>query len=408
MRIYYGWIIVAISMMLLLLVVGTTVYSFGLFVLPVSKEFGLSRANMNTGLIVLNVGMAALSPFIGRALDRAPIRLVLGVSGLLFVFGLVILASSQSLLLSAVVLAGPIAAGVLGVGTLTTTAMVARWFVTRRARAMAIAAIGLSLGSVIVVPPVGLLIAALGWRQTLIIEAVFIGIVIALALPFVRERAPSEAAGGDAPSGQNGNVGSAKLVPESDTPWSAAELLKTPLFWMITISLGLTFGVLQTIVVSLIPFAQESGLSIAQAASLVSVYGMMAIVGKVILAWVGDRIDRVILLAAVFATVALTSAGPLIGQSYPALLLCSAVLGIAGGAATPAFTALLADRFGAASIGTAYGTASTILAIISAACIRLGGETYDRTGSYELMFISFAVVAAVATLVMFSTKALHR
>lgn len=398
MRVYYGWVIVGISLVLLLFAIGTTVYAFGLFILPVSQDFGLSRANMNTGLILLNVGMAVLSPIVGRLLDRVPVRLVLGLSGAALAAGFLVLGLSHSVWLSATMLAGPVALGVVGVGTLTTTTLIARWFASGRARAMAIAAVGISLGSVVAVPPIGLLIEAVGWRQTLMVEALAIGAVVMLVLPFVRARPPL-------PESVGVPDLSARPAPEQSAvrPLTTGELLKSPVFWTISLSLGLGFGVLQTIVVSLIPYAQESGLPIAQAASLVSVYGGMAILGKLVLAGIGDRVDRVVLLTVLFAVVAVTSAAPLLSQTYLALLACSAILGTAAGATTPAFTALLADRFGAASIGTAYGTASTVLAVISAVCIRFGGETYDRTGSYDVMFVTFAGLASVAAGLMFAT-----
>lgn len=394
----YGWVMVAVSMLLLLLAVGPTSYAFGLFVLPVSEDLGLSRANINTGLIVLNFGMAALAPFVGRMLDRTSIRLTIGVSAALFVAGFAVLSLSRNVWLSAAMLAGPVAIGVLGLGTLSTTALLARWFATQRARALAIAAIGISLGSVLAVPLIGMLIESFGWRRALMAEALAIAVLVALVLPLIRDKPPAESDTARADAS----------VAAAEKPITAGHLLRSPPFWTITVSLGLGFGVLQTIVVSLAPYAQEHGLPMAEAASLISIYGGMAITGKVVLAWIGDRVDRVILLTVLFAVVALTAATPLVSQSYGALAVCAALLGTAAGTTTPAFSALLADRFGAASIGTAYGLASTVIAIISAACIRFGGETYDRTGSYDTMFVSFAAVSALAAALMLATTPLVR
>jgi MFS family permease len=389
---------VGVSMLFLLLTVGPTSYAFGLFVLPVSSDLGLSRADMNTGLIVLNFGMAALAPFVGRMIDRVSIRLTIGFSAALFVAGFFVLAFSHNVWLSAAMLAGPIAMGVLGLGTLSTTALVTRWFAAQRARALAIATIGISLGSVIAVPLIGLLIEALGWRQALMIEGFVIAVLVGLVLPFVHEK----------PSGGGAAVASEAATAVPETPLTTGRLLRSLPFWVISVSLGLGFGVLQTIVVSLAPYAQEHDLPMVQAASLISVYGGMAIAGKVVLAWIGDRIDRVLLLTVLFGVVALTAATPLISHTYWALVLCAASLGTAAGATTPAFSALLADRFGAASIGTSYGLASTIVAIISAACIRFGGETYDRSGSYDLMFVSCAAIAAIAAVLMAATTPIIR
>lgn len=394
MRNDYGWCMVAVSALLLLLTIGPTSYAFGLFVLPVSQDFGMSRAEVNTGLIVLNFGMAGLAPFVGRLLDRWSIRRVLSLSAALLVGGLLVLAFSRSLWLSAAMLAGPVAAGVLGAGTVSTTALIARWFVAQRARAMAIAAIGISLSSILAVPAIGALIEMLGWRQGLAAEAVVIGVLFACVLPFVRE--PATAA--ELSAGKTGQ----KAAPGA--PLTTGQLLRMPPFWTISLSLGLGFGVLQTIVVSLAPFGQESGLTITQAASLISVYGGLAVAGKLVLAWVGDRIDRTLLLTGLFALVGLTCALPLFTHGFVALLVCSALFGTIAGAVTPAFGALLADKFGTRSIGTAYGLTSTVIAMISAACIRFGGEAYDRTGSYDLMFVSFSAVAGAATVLMLLTS----
>jgi predicted MFS family arabinose efflux permease len=398
MRNDYGWYMVAVSALLLLLTIGPTSYAFGLFVLPVSQDFGLSRADVNTGLIIMNFGMAGLAPFVGRLLDRWSVRRTLSLSAALFVGGLLVLAFSRNLWLSAAMLAGPVAAGVLGAGTVSTTALIARWFIVQRARAMAIAAIGISLSSILAVPAIGLLIAELGWRQGLAVEAVVIGVLFACVLPFVRE----PAAVAEVSSGSRA-PGAAPVLP-----LTTGQLLRMPPFWTISLSLGLGFGVLQTIVVSLAPFGQEGGLTITQAASLISVYGGMAVAGKLVLAWVGDRIDRTLLLTALFALVGLTCAVPLFSHGYAAMLVCSALFGTIAGATTPAFGALLADKFGTASIGTAYGLASTVIAVISAACIRFGGEAYDRTGSYDLMFLSFSAIAGAAAVLMFLTSVVAR
>jgi hypothetical protein len=46
------------------------------------------------------------------------------------------------------------------------------------------------------------------------------------------------------------------------------------------------------------------------------------------------------------------------------------------------------------------------MALLGAACIRYGGETFDRTGSYDLMFMSFAAVCAASALLMWTTRSL--
>jgi nitrate/nitrite transporter NarK len=76
------------------------------------------------------------------------------------------------------------------------------------------------------------------------------------------------------------------------------------------------------------------------------------------------------------------------------------LMGLAGGGSAPAQLALLADRFGAASFGVATGAASFLATLITAVFLRLGGELFDRTGNYRLMFAVFAGVCAFSVVLM--------
>ena len=262
--------------------------------LPVSAEFGLSRADFNTGIILINFGMAITGPFIGRQLDRRSIRLVMAISAVMLGGGLVVLGVSNNLWLSAAVLAIPVAGAVVGTGTLTSTTLVARWFTAYRGRAMAIATIGISLGPVVVVPLVGLLLEMLDWHLSLIVTGCTVGVLLLALVPFVRDRpGPGDV---EVRSGEPAPDAAAAPLQANGGPIKLSTLLKAQPFWTIAIGSGLCFGVHQTLIVSLAPIAQEQGLSIAKSASLLSLFGAAAIAGKLLLAWLGDRIDRRLLL----------------------------------------------------------------------------------------------------------------
>src|SRR5207245_8286007 len=108
-RVYLGWYVVAVPMLIYMLGVGVTFNAFGLFVLPVSAEFKLSHADMNTALIFLNIGNAVVAPFFGRLLDRFPAKRIMVACALLFGLCFATLGLSRSLWLAAV-LGVPLAA----------------------------------------------------------------------------------------------------------------------------------------------------------------------------------------------------------------------------------------------------------------------------------------------------------
>ncbi|HEX8056228.1 MAG TPA: MFS transporter [Novosphingobium sp.] len=401
--VYYGWYIVAMSFVALLMTTGTTMNAFGLYVLPASQEFGLSRASMNTGLILMNAGSAIAALVLGRLIDRYPARLIMGLSGLALGGSLIMLGLSHSLWLSALVLLLPTGFGMAGVGNLTSPTLVARWFAARRGRALAITMMGMSAATILVAPPVAMLIDRLGWRTSLIVLGTIVITVVTLLLPMARN-APGpddhETAGATlAKSGTDTN-------PEvGDIQLSQQQLLAQPRFWAIGLSTAITQAIFQALIVSLIPIAHGIGFSTTMAAGLISALGLAGISGKVLVATFADRIDRALALTVLYALMPVACLVMHFAHGYSMLVLASALMGLASGATMPLYLALLADRFGARSLGSANGMVMFGIAVIGALAVRYAGEVYDRTGGYDIMFYSFIGLGLVAAGLMFATRA---
>lgn len=398
-RIYYGWIIVALAMAIYMLVIGATMGAFGLFVHPVSAELGLSRAEMNTAMILMNLGNAAVAPLLGRTLDRLPVRRVFLACALMLGAGLVTLGLSGSIWLSSVVLAVLLPLGYLGAGTLTMSALIARWFTVQRGRAMAIASVGMSLGNVTVTPVVGLLIQSQGWRTALAASGVGVCAILVLLALLLRERPGLlDVEKGRTPP----NVAAPSRAVEA--PAAIGAILRSQQFWSIGLSTALALGVIQTIAITLVPLGQESGLTTIKAASLMSFMGGGAIAGALLLAVVADKIDRVVLLTILLLAGALLNAALPYAETYERLSAAAFLLGVTSGAFPPLFFALLADRFGPASFGTCRGLTMPLIAALGMTAVRFGGEVFDRTGGYDLMFNTFVIAQIVAAGLMFATR----
>ncbi len=404
MRFYYGWVIVAITMVIFMLLVGCMSNAFGLFVLPISKDLGLSRADVNTGYILTILGGAAVAPFLGRLIDTYPVRRVMLACALLFSAGLVTVGLSHNVWLSAAMLALPVAAGMGGVGTIGAMAIVARWFKVQRGRAMAISMMGMSLGTILLTPLVGLVLASFGWRNTLIALGIGMGAIFLIAIALLREY-PGP---GDIEPGAAGIPHAPEVQEEIGKPLRTLEIVSMPMFLLPSIAAGLALSVAQAIAISLVPMAQEAGFGVTQAATLMSMLGAASIAGKFLLVWVGDRVSRSLSLAVMAAATAVTSAMLMFADSYPLLLFSSALLGLAVGSITPALLALLADAVGAASFGSANGMAMLITAFMGALAMRGAGELYDRTGGYGTMFEVFIGVSLLALLLLVVSLRIER
>lgn len=395
---YFGWCIVAMAMLVYMLSIGTTFGAMGLFVIPVSEEFRLSRANINSAVIVLNIGNAALSPFIGRALDRYSSRGIMAVSAILFGISFVGLGLSRSIWLNVAILALPLAAALLGAGTLTMSVLLARWFTVQRGRAMMLAAMGMSLGGVVLAPVIGWLIEAEGWRTALLVMGGSNAVLLLGLAALIRDRpGPDDVEGGQAASG-------VQAAAPSGVDLAIASILKMPRFWSIGLSSAVALGIAQALAITVVPLAIDHGLTMMQATSLMSITGVSAITGKLLLSTVADKVERITLLSGFFLLGAVLNAGLMVSHDYMMLACCAVILGVAAGAMAPMFYALLADQFGTASFGTVRGLMAPILAVIGALIVRLAGEVYDRTGGYELLFLIFIFAQVFAACVMYGTR----
>ena len=404
---YYGWRIVGIALLFQLLIVGSSANAFGLFVIPVSQEFGLSRADMNTGLIISNLGGAAIAPFLGRLIDTYSARRILAICATVFCCGMMGLGLSHSILLSALLLAVALPMGLAGVSQLGGLTLVARWFEAQRARAMALAIMGASLGSLVMAPVVGWLIHAAGWRNCLLIVGACLLVVLLSMILVLRDR-PGPDDKEPLPKVTHEPLPQKVAQPADVRPKSAGQILSMPLFWLLAGGVALAMGGFQTVMISLVPIAQEEGVSVTKAATLISVLGGTAIFGKILLVWIGDRIDKALGLVLTFAVLAGLFMALTVAEGYLALFVSAALLGLAVGATMPIFMALLADYVGAASFGSANGIAMLLMSASGAISMRFGGEVYDRTGGYDLMFIVFSATCVAATLSLIVCRSLAR
>ena len=68
-RPFYGWWIVAVSAITLLLAGGIGFYSFGAFFTPLENEFGWNRAQISLGMSLMNL-IGLMGPLFGIWVDR--------------------------------------------------------------------------------------------------------------------------------------------------------------------------------------------------------------------------------------------------------------------------------------------------------------------------------------------------
>jgi len=351
---------------------------YGFFVAPLSAEFGVGAALLNTGPVLLILVPGLVGPLVGRLADRLPIRLLLLTGAAFAMASLFAVGLAPNLPLVALGFLG-FALGLTLYGPVVVNGLLVKVYPGREARALAIAAIGISLASASLPPLVGNLLAYLDWRTTL--QGLAVGLLVALWL-VITLGVPRGVVGRSADGGAR--VGS--------------EIYRTPAFWLIGLCVAMTLNAMIVLAVCYPPHFTGSGFSAAAAGWLLATSGAAGLLGKACLAWLGDAIRHAarrlavgLLLVQLAGMLLLLAADGLAG-----ILLALCLLGFGSGAFIPMHPYLNSRYFDAAVIGEVNGAQMPLFLPFGLVGAPLAGYVYDQTGSYEGVFVGLAVTLVVA------------
>lgn len=264
-KVYYGWIIVTVAMLMNMAASPANPVVFSFFVGPMGEDLGWSRGSLALALTFRLVAGGIASPLIGSLVDRFGARWLGAFAGLIAGVSIFALAFVHQLWQIYALFAISGAGGLGGPGgALLTTVPVAKWFQAKRGRALAIASVGMPAGTVIFIPVVQQIITAYGWRAAWMVCGVVVcAIVVPVCALFMR-RIPEDL--GLKPDGVTGSAGparatSASTVVAPEENWSARQVLRSPTMWLILIAVSLGGLVLQGTLVYRVSFWRELGMS---------------------------------------------------------------------------------------------------------------------------------------------------
>jgi len=402
---YYGWFVLAASALCEMLAQGATSYGAGLFVLPLQAEYGLSRANASSAILILFVGAVFVAPIAGRILDRFPIRISVIVGALCFSLALTVIAMSSSLWIMALMVLVPVALAFGLLGPMNTSTLASRWFFRRRGLALGIAAIATSGGGILVVPFLSKAIELYGWRHALLAEAaVFFGIIVALALMVLRDN-PFKAGYGEHLENKGRNDQAALLaagqarVPDEASTWR--KVLGNTGFWAPSLMLAAISSIAQVIVVSMPAYGHQLGFGAASSAFLISIFSLAAALTKILAGVMADYWDKRLLLFATAIFMPLALGMLWIFSGYVALVVACALAGVALGGVLPLSNGLIAARFGVTRFGAVIGWTYMLLSFSILVAVRFAGTVFDRTGSYRGAFEGLLLAALLISVCAF-------
>lgn len=405
-RLYYGYILIAAAFTAQFVSIGILSYVAGSFMAPMSAELGWSRADFTIArsLGQLVTGLAGF--FIGVQVDRIGGRRLMLV-GTMVLSAALIAHSRVELLWQWIILNGVVTTvGCALIGNLVVNVTLAKWFVERRGQAVAWAAMGVSLGGILLTPAVTLAIDSIGWRQAWI--ALGIGtFIIMLPVALLMRRAPEDH--GLHPDGKSaaqvaaGNDEKARL--DFERSMTRAQALRSWSFYALVIAFGFFSINIVVVLLHMVPMMTDAGFDRDEAALAMVVASVPAMLSKPV--W-GYYIDRLAAkpLAAISASmtgvslsliVTALEAGSLEG-AYAAFFL----LGLAWGGMIPLQEVIWGSFFGRRYLGSVRSAALPFALLLGAIAPYLVSLYRDATGAYA------GALMVVAVLNMFSGVLIHR
>jgi len=361
-------------------------YGYGILLPEMLPALAISKTEAGVIYASFFIAYTVLSPVLGLLGDRYNVRLLLTLFVTVLGTGTFLMAYSSSIIQASLffILAG-IGSAVCWAPTI---ALAQRWTSDKhRGKTLAFIDVGSSLGIVGTSTAVPMIVTAHNWRAGWMSLGA-LGFAVA-AINFLAVRNPP---------GEQSKLRQKRLGQHSGEPVSVIymKLLRDIRFWLIGLAYLLTgfsiiipFTFLSTYAVQELAFTYEA------ATRLITVIGIGAIVGKITLGPLSDKVGRI----RVMMLCALLIAGGSLGMAYGqdiGLIVFTAIFALGYGTVWSMYAASASDYFSKESSGSIIGLWTVYLGIGSILSPIIAGWIADTTGTLGWSFVLAAAGAVIS------------
>jgi len=398
-KVFYGWYIIGAAFIILFFNAGAR-YSIGVIFKPVISEFGWSRSSLSLSFFI-NMTVYALSlTLIGKTYDRFGPKWVIIISTLFVSAGFIGI-SFISNFWHLLIFYGIIGAiGIGGTSVPIFSALTSKWFKEKRGLAISLALAGNSIGQFVLIPLLTKLVSDIGWRTSFFLIALLMLVINILLSLWIIKGDPKDL--GITPYGTNGPENQTlKEAPDRldpiDKDLNLPDAMRTSSFWLYTAVMLVCGSGDFFISTHLIPFATDYGVSPTSAGNMLALMGLMSFVGIMVAGPVSDRIGNKKPLIATFALRVFLFLLIILYKNNLSMYIFSLLFGFTFLITAPLTPTLIGRLYGLSHVGVLSGFITTIHHLAGGFWAYMGGIFFDRTGSYQIMFILSMIMALIAT-----------
>lgn len=372
-------------------------HAFGLYLVPMSHEFGWGHNVFSLAIAMQNLIWGAVQPITGVFADKYGSKIVVAIGGALYTLGLLLMAvSSSGLLLN------------LSVGLILGLALSATSFPIllsavgraahpeKRSLAMGIASAAGSFGQFSMLPSTLLLLQSVGWSAALMVSAILIAFIIPLAWTL------------KAPAYTPPNVSAAIPTPAL----SIKEILRIAKnhkpFWFLSLGFFVCGFQVVFIGIHLPGYLIDHGFDATTGTVFLALVGLFNIVGTYTAGWLGGKYSKPHLLMGLYGLRGIAIIGfLLLPLSTWTIYSFGIIMGLLWLSTVPLTNGIVANMFGIKYLSMLSGIVFFTHQVGSFFGGWLGGVNHDMTGDYNMIWMFSILLSVFGVLVHFFVNEEH-
>jgi MFS family permease len=403
---FFGWYILTACFFILFFQSGAR-YAFSVMFKPMLADLGWNRTSLSSAFF-LNMTFFALTMSIGgRLYDRYGPKWVILVSTLFLSTGYIGIAFIDSLWEFYICYGFLAAIGFGGVSIPLVAALMTNWFEKRRGLAISLAISGNCIGQFLLVPVFSTIVLNYGWRISYALIGFIMLVVNCLLCLTVIRGNPSDL--GLRPYGRgkqlhpepgvfNGNAGT---IPQD---LGLRMALGTYSFWLFLVIMFVCGSGDFLVVVHLVALLTDFGIPFKTAGNILALFGLLSLGGILLAGPASDRFGNRWPIALTFV---LRFMVYLLILKYPNEInfyIFALLFGFTFLVTAPLTATLMGRLYGLTHVGLLSGFATTVHHLAGGFWAYMGGMLFDRTGSYQIIFVISAAMCLLAVACAFLIK----
>lgn len=411
-KLYYGWIIVAVAGLLQFAGGTETFPVLGLFLKPMTDEFGWSKSMFTLPMTVGTMlgGLAGI--LVGPALDRYGGRWIMGGSAMALGTAFILLGFVTNLW-QYFVLQVIARAFTTGAFFMVASIVIPKWFVAKRGRASAFAGLGGRAGHIILPIMTFAVLSAFSWRWAWIALGVMIWVLAVVPIMLFLRRRPEDMGllpdgvrPGDVAKAAAGGQVSAKVAKAAtrvrqEVSMGPKAVLRHPAFYFILISQCLMSFVVSGVHFHWFSYLTGKGIDDSIVVSTVAVSNIVSIPISLAAGFLAERFHVRYILAITHVGFAVTFILMAFASDVPSAYAFAIALGLTSGVSFTVGNIVFADYYGRESLGAIRGMTAPISMMTNAMGPLLASVAFDMLDSYTFIIWVYVALAAAASVLWF-------